>query len=186
MAEDWKNKLENFWYYHKKHVLILCLALLLLSYAGYLLAQEEPEPVLYGEAVNLEISETDQAVFCKSALEYLEQDDGDNRILLGTGMQIDVQNPENNALTGSLENISVQIFSHELDFLICPESVMDYFAELGGLEETDKGAYGVLANSVFSKSETMHEEDIWFCILKNSEKKEYVRQIKKMLEGAAK
>lgn len=186
MAEDWKKKLENFWYYHKKQVLILCLALFLFSYAGYLLAQEEPEPVLYGEAVNLEISETDQAVFCKRALEYLELDDGENRIFLGTGMHIDVQNPEKNALTGSLENISVQIFSHELDFLVCPESVMDYFAELGALEETDNSVYGVLANSFFSESETMHEEDIWFCILKNSEKKEYVRQMKKMLEGEAK
>lgn len=184
MAENWKKKIENFWYYHKGKVAIFCLTIFLLGYGVYLLADEEPEPLLYGEVLNLELSESAKDELCENILKSLGLEDSGERILLETGTEIDVEHPENNAMTGTLENLTVQIFSHELDFMICPEAVMKYYENLGGLEVLENENYGIPLDEEVLGIESSTGEDIFLCILKNSEEKETVWKLAEALRGA--
>lgn len=192
MTEKIQKRLENFLYYHKGSITAGCLVIALLLYGCFQYMSDGPEPVIYGEIINQEVQEEVVQSVCSHALSMMGKDPGRERILLGTGLVIDTEDPEKNASSGVLEKMTSQIFSHELDFLIAPRNVMDYYAELGGLydldelknenedeweihtiksrnKEGEKKNYGVDISGTALASD---HKDIVFCVLKNSEHKE--------------
>lgn len=170
MADSFHKKLDNFLYYYKKTLIAGCLAAVLLFSGICSYGKGEAEPVLYGVLLNHNVSEDTAAQVCQKGLLALGKNPDKEKIMLETGLTIDVENPEANSMSGILEKMTSQIFSHELDFLIGPEAVMEYYAELGGLYELDEtGSYGVDISRTALGSE---EETIMFCILKNSEHKD--------------
>ena len=98
-------------------------------------------------------------------------------------MYIDVEHPENNVLTGVLENLTVQIFSHELDFIICPRIIMDYYSDRGALIQMENGTYGLRVDFSKLELEIEYNGEIYFCIFKNSERKENARLVADIFNG---
>lgn len=182
MVENAKIKILNCWNYHKVKILIVFLATIIVGYAVHLIYVEEPATVLYGEFVNLEISQEVEDELGKRMLEYIGLDK-QSRILLGKGMYIDVEHPENNVLTGVLENLTVQIFSHELDFIICPRIIMDYYSDRGALIQMENGTYGLRVDFSKLELEIEYNGEIYFCIFKNSERKENARLVADIFNG---
>ena len=151
---------------------------------------------LYGVAVNVTLSRENCDTACSRAAGAIGIDPEKEEVILETGLEIDTQNPESNAMSGTLERMTTSIFSHELDFMICTEEVMDYYAGLGGLETVDEtwagdalsgGAdqeqylvrsrdksretdyYGICINDTLLSD---GDGDTVFCIFKNSEHKD--------------
>lgn len=196
MSDRMKTRFENILYYHKSKILAVAGAAVLLIAGIALNSGSEAETALYGVAVNVEVSEETVDEVCSHAAEAIGMDPEQEKILLETGIEIDVENPESNAMSGNLEKLSVSVFSHELDLMICTEEVMDYYAGLGGLERLDAewaeeeklpdgteavdhlveshdksggtGYYGIsISNTLLSDG-----EDTVFCVFRNSEHKD--------------
>lgn len=191
MAEKFQDRVKNFWYYYKKIVIAGCLVITLFIYGCFSYITSEPEPVIYGEILNQTISEETIQAVCDRGLKAMGKNPKKERILLETGLRIDGEHPERNLTDGALEKMTSQIFSHELDFLVGPPEIMDYYAKLGGLysldewvkkardekltlvksqdKEGERKYYGIDISKTLlgsQKGETV------FCILNNSEKKE--------------
>lgn|GEM_PF-4065608 len=190
MTEKTRSKMENFLYYHKGSIVMVCLIIALLIYGGFIY-KSEPKPIIYGEILNQTVEERVIQEVCDRAIKKIGKKPIEQRILVGTGLRIDVKHPEKNSASGVLENMTSQIFSHELDFLVGPPEIMDYYAKLGGLynldewekEEKNLGFsliksenrdgtikyYGVdISKTAFGSKNSKTV----FCILKNSERKE--------------
>ena len=147
-----------------------------------------PETVLYGEAVNADISPETAEEACGRGLEALGKDPDREQILLETGMEIDTENLEKNAASGNLEKMTTAIFAHEIDFMVCTPEVMEYYAEKDALEQTgrgeaqenaesagdDAGAGAVSGYGIDITAAHLSDtgEKVMFCIFKNSEHKE--------------
>ncbi len=185
-------RVRYFWYEHKWGAAAGCLVIALFLYGGFGWLTREPEPILYGELLNQTVEEDVVEAVTKEGLRAMGKDPDTDRILLETGLVIDVEHPESSAMDGTLEMMTSQIFSHELDFLIGPPEVMDYYANLGALVLLDDyldtkedvwdglfvescngdgeaGQYGI---DIRNTSLGQTTEDTVFCILKNSERKE--------------
>ncbi len=191
MAEKIRNKMENFLYYYKGSVIAGCLVITLLIYGVFSYITSEAEPIIYGEILNQTVTEEVVQIVCNRGLRAMGKDSKQERILLETGLMIDVEQPEKNLTDGALEKMTSQIFSHELDFLIGPPEIMDYYAELGGLYSLDEwleegGDLGATLVKSWNKegkrkyygidiSKTLlaaEDGKTVFCILNNSEHKE--------------
>lgn len=192
MTEKIRNNAENFLYYHKGSMIAGCLVIALLFSAVFSYNSGEPETVLYGEMLNQTVSEEVLLTVCEQGLAALGKNPEQERILIGTGLEIDVEEPERNSANGALEKMTAQIFSHELDFLIGPPEVMDYYAGLGGLCDLDEIMGEQWEDFDFKPVESKDKEGmsktygvdigqtalgvedvrIVFCILNNSEHKE--------------
>lgn len=192
MTEKIRKDAENFLYYHKGNMIAGCLVIALLFSAVFSYSSGEPETVLYGEMLNQTVSEEVLLTVCEQGSEALGKDPEQERILIGTGLEIDVEEPERNSANGALEKMTTQIFSHELDFLIGPPEVMDYYAGLGGLCDMDEWIDEIQAGQEFQLVQSCGKDGIRknygidisgsalaaedgrtvFCILNNSEHKE--------------
>ena len=179
MPGEMKERISNFFYYHKGKIFAIAAACVLLVYGIMTDAGSGPEIYLYGVTVNVSVPEENIESVCEEGAEVLGLDTQHQEIFLETGMEIDAENPQNNALSGNLEKMTASVFSHELDFMVCTAEVMEYYAEPGGLEElsgleeleglaeTDgQGTcYGVSLAGTLLEGE---DKDAVFCIFKNS------------------
>lgn len=191
MAKKIRNKMENFLYYYKGSVIAGCLVITLLIYGSFSYITSEAEPIVYGEILNQTVAEEVIQVACDRGLRAMGRNSKRERILLETGLVIDVEHPEKNLTNGALEKMTSQIFSQELDFIIGPPEIMDYYAKLGGLyslddwmeEEKDEKVTLVKSQDKEGKrkyygidiSKTLlgaKKGKTVFCILNNSEHKE--------------
>ena len=191
MAGRMKEKFENILYYHKTKILAGLAAAALLLYAVAVLGGENADTALYGESVNVKLSPEDVEQVCEAGSHALGLDAGKEQILFETGMEIDVKNPDNNAMSGNLEKMTTAIFAHEIDFMVCTPEVMDYYAGKDSLEKIDAlaGAGSDELEERFEESEDSSGErvvygvnlsgtalegadkDTVFCIFRNSERK---------------
>lgn len=196
MSDEMKARLENILYYHKSKILAVAGAAALVIAGIALDGGNDAATALYGVAVNVTLSRENCDTACSRAAGAIGIDPEKEEVILETGLEIDTQNPESNAMSGTLERMTTSIFSHELDFMICTEEVMDYYAGLGGLEtvyetwagdalsggadqeqylvrsrdksrETDY--YGICINDTLLSD---GDGDTVFCIFKNSEHKD--------------
>ncbi len=191
MADRMKEKLENILYYHKAKILAGVAAAALLLYAAAVLGGGSADTALYGESVNVRLSSEEIEQVCEAGSHALGLDAGKEQILLETGMEIDVKNPDNNAMSGNLEKMTTAIFAHEIDFMVCTPEVMDYYAGKDSLEKIDtlagagsdeleerfeesadssgqRAVYGVNLSGTALEGA---EKDAVFCIFRNSERK---------------
>ncbi len=196
MSDKMKARLENILYYHKSKILAVAGAAVLVIAGIALDGGSDVRTALYGVAVNVNLSRENCDEACSRGIGEIGLDPEKEKIVLETGLEIDTENPESNAMSGTLEQMTTSIFSHELDFMICTEEVMDYYAELGGLETLDAewaktdtlpdgtaaedhlieshdksggtGYYGIsISNTLLSDG-----EDTVFCVFRNSEHKD--------------
>ena len=183
MTDRIKKKFENILYYHKTKILAGAAAAALLIWGIFLYGGGILDTALYGEAVNVQISQENIDRICQMGIEALGKDLDREQILLETGTEIDTENPESSAMSGDLEKMTTAIFAHEIDFMICTPEVMDYYADKDALEEIgESGEYGVdITNSKFMDSEEKAVEKIMFCIFKNSGHKEEARSFMESL-----
>ena len=196
MSDEMKARLENILYYHKSKILAVAGAAALVIAGIALDGGNDAATALYGVAVNVTLSRENCDTACSRAAGAIGIDPEKEEVILETGLEIDTQNPESNAMSGTLERMTTSIFSHELDFMICTEEVMDYYAGLGGLETVDETWAGValsggadqeqyLVRSRDKSRETDYygicindtllsdgDGDTVFCIFKNSEHKD--------------
>lgn len=196
MSDEMKARLENILYYHKSKILAVAGAAALVIAGIALDGGNDVRTALYGVAVNVNLSREDCDAACSRAAGAIGADPEKEEIILETGLEIDTENPESNAMSGTLERMTTSIFSHELDFMVCTEEVMDYYAGLGGLEALDEAWAGdalpdgmgpaqCLVRSRDKNGETDHYGiriddtllsggggDTVFCIFKNSEHKD--------------
>lgn len=191
MADRMRKTFENILYYHKTKILAGLALTALLLYAWILFGGGTPDTALYGEAVNIKLSAENAEQVCEAGSHALGLDAGKEQILLETGMEIDVKNPDNNAMSGNLEKMTTAIFAHEIDFMVCTPEVMDYYAGKDSLEKIDTlaGAGSGELEERFEESEDSSgqravygvnlsgtalegaEKDAVFCIFRNSERK---------------
>lgn len=196
MSDEMKARLENILYYHKSKILAVAGAAALVIAGIALDGGNDAATALYGVAVNVTLSRENCDTACSRAAGAIGIDPEKEEVILETGLEIDTQNPESNAMSGTLERMTTSIFSHELDFMICTEEVMDYYAGLGGLETVDEtwagdalsgGAdqeqylvrsrdksretdyYGICINDTLLSD---GDGDTVFCIFKNSKHKD--------------
>lgn len=201
MDDRMKKKLENILYYHKTKILAGIAAAALLAWGIFFFGGGSPETVLYGEAVNVDLSPETAEEACGRGLEALGKDPDREQILLETGMEIDTENPEKNASSGNLEKMTTAIFAHEIDFMICTPEVMEYYAEKDALEQMERGEAQGDAESVGDDAgagavsgygidiTAAHLSDsgekVMFCIFKNSEHKEEALEFAESLMQAS-
>ncbi len=196
MSDRMKMRFENILYYHKSKIMAVAGAAVLVAAGIALDSGSDAQTALYGVAVNVELSGEACDAACSTGSEAIGLDPEQEEILLETGIEINVENPESNAMSGSLEKLSVSVFSHELDFMVCTEDVMDYYADLDGLETVDAewagadclpdgtsavdyliesnnksgetGYYGIsISDTILSAG-----KDTVFCVFRNSEHKD--------------
>ena len=183
MADRIKKKFENILYYHKTKILAGAAAAALLIWGLFLYGGESLDTALYGEAVNVQISQENLDRICRMGIEALGKDPQREQILLETGTEIDADNPESSAISGDLEKMTTSIFAHEIDFMICTPEIMEYYAGKDALEEiSPSDGYGIdITATAFIDSEEKADRQIMFCIFKNSEHKEDARRFAESL-----
>ena len=113
MADRMKEKFENILYYHKTKILAGLAAAALLLYAAAVLGGGSADTVLYGESVNVKLSPEDVEQVCEAGSHALGLDAGKEQILFETGMEIDVKNPDNNAMSGNLEKMTCLLYTSD-------------------------------------------------------------------------
>lgn len=177
MAGRMKKKFENIMYYHKTKILAGAAAAVLLIWGLWLYGGTSLDTVLYGETVNVRVSPENIDRICLIGMEALGKDPVKEQIVLETGMELDVENPESSAVSGDLEKMTTAIFAHEIDFMICTPEVMEYYAGKGALEEISAfTGYGIdITDTEFTGNGEKGNKKIMFCIFKNSGHKEDAR-----------
>lgn len=162
MADRIRGKVENILYYHRTKIVAGTAAAVLLIWGCWLYGTGNADTVLYGEAVNVTLSAETVERACRLGTQELGKDPEEAQIILGTGIEIDVENPAGNA-AGDLEKMTAAIFAHEIDFMICTPETMAYYAKKDALVQID-GSYGIdITNTKLADGDTV------FCIFKNSE-----------------
>lgn len=160
-----REKLEYFWMYYKWYVIIpIALLLMIVWVISCFLGEEETllNVYLINTGTHSEVTEEIAKDFKQ------EQKIKDGQVLLDASLAIDLENLNGMAMSGSLEVITTEVFSHELDVMILTEDVLDYYEKLGAVEKSS--AHSLDGSRWEEQLES--EESLYICIVKNSERKE--------------
>lgn len=131
------DRCQYIWMYYRGRIGIACLIAACVFYVAYSYLSQGREPVLTAALVNEKVTQEALRPVEEGALGSMGYGKNKDGILFMTGLSMDASNLDANAASGVLETLTAEIFAHELDVIIGPREVIEYYAGLGGL--TDLG-----------------------------------------------
>ncbi len=160
-----REKIEYFWMYYKWYVIIPVSILLMIVWViRCFLGEEEMllNVYLINSGTHSEVTEEIAGDFKR------KQRLGEGQVLIDASLTIDLDNLKGTAMTGSLEKVTTDVFAHELDVMIMPEDILDYYDELGAVEKTS----AVSLEGSRWEEQLGSEEPLYICVVKNSQRRE--------------
>lgn len=192
-----KERISHIWMYYRGVILILLFIVSAVCYVVYSYASAEPEPALSVVIINNILdSETTGQIEGEAAL-HMGIDTEKGRVSLDATMNMDLDNEVELAVSGYMEQMTVEIFSHNLDIIIAPADIIKHYFDLGGLEDlqsilsdedfrkyngnyyslADEGGNKIdcaisLEGTLFETKLGNEEAELMIAIVKSSERKE--------------
>ena len=155
-----KDKIANWWTYHKTIVLLLIFLSALVLYAIFSFGKKEKTQILSGEIINQVRDEAASSKIENAILKGIGGDMDTETVFVDMSLTMDV-----NAITKPLINdadtqdsmakITAYVYAHDLDFMIAEKEIIDYyeglnaFADLGEL--LDQEQYTAVADRIYKK-----------------------------------
>ena len=164
--EKARERVSYFWDYYKWHVILTAALLLLVIWViTSFLGEEELLLNVYLINTGTRLGATEEI-----AEDFKKENRiGDGKVLLDATLFVDTQDFNENAYSGSLEKITTEVFAHDLDVMIAPMDVVEYYEERGAV---DAGSAISLEGSRWEEALGMQDVPLCICMVKNSERKD--------------
>lgn len=197
-----REKAEYFWMYNKGKVLVIALILVCCSYFGLTVSGKDKTDQNYSILiVNHYMQQEDKAKLKEEASGYMQIPA--DAVQVDDSVQIDPKNQKVNVASGGLEMVTTQYFARDLDLMIAPREVAEYYCSLSGLEDlselldpkvyeklkpdmlTLKNKEGgevpcAVSVSASRQKGLLGEEEMYLCVFANSR---HDQQNKQMIQG---
>ena len=192
-----KEKLENWWTYHKGIVIGAVFLLLLVLYVISSFGKGEKEDLLFGEIINNVLEDAVSTKMEEDILHEISDSESEGAVTVDTALTMDVDSlkktPISDANTqDSMATITAYVYAHDLDFMICEKEVFAYYKKLNAfanLEElfsgeeyaeikdlaTEEGldGYGIdISDTSFVKDYQITLKEPVFAVISGSKRKE--------------